>query len=206
MIWFSYALFIDRRWFVLVAAVPVVLFVPGISDRINDLYTGNTDIGFQHLNSLAWRELLWANTLQWMADNPAILLGHGLDLYQSYVPLFFPRGSNVSGVGAHNTLLQLYFETGLFAITAFFAIFFALLTQLRKGLAHDRDGAIIMAAACVAYLAVSYADNLLDYLQFQWFFWFVLGTVAAWMRSARERVAAHRSRPPSAAPLSGALH
>jgi len=50
-----------------------------------------------------------------MADNQSILLGNGLDLYQSYLPLFFPRGAQESGVGPHNALLQIYFEMGLSA-------------------------------------------------------------------------------------------
>ncbi len=111
-----------------------------------------------------------------------LLFTYGLDLFQSYLPLFFPQGTHESGVGVHNTFLQLYFEMGLIGLAAFLAIFVALFVQLRRGLAHDRDGAIVMATLCVSYFPLCYSDNLLDYLNFQWFFWFVLGTVLAWMR------------------------
>jgi hypothetical protein len=44
-----------------------------------------------------------------------------------------------------------------------------------------------MAILCISYLTVCYSDNLLGYLQFEWFFWFVLGTMLAWMRLLTER-------------------
>ncbi len=175
----GYALFIDRRWFAFTIVPPAALLIPGITDRVADLSIGNVDAGFEQLNSLAWREVLWENTLQWMADNPSILLGHGLDLYQSYLPLFFPRGT---GVPPHNTLLQIYFEMGLIGLAAYLAIFVVLFAQLYRGCTHDRAGAIVLAILCIGYLTVSFADNLLDYLNFEWFFWFVLGTVMAWIR------------------------
>jgi O-antigen ligase len=187
LILIGYALFIDRRWFAFVVVLPAALLIPGIGDRITELDTGNIDVGFETLNSFAWREVLWDNTLQWMADNPSILLGNGLDLYQSYLPLFFPRGAKESGVGPHNALLQIYFEMGLIGLTAFLSIFIVAFAQLRKVYMHDRDGAIVMAILCIGYLTVSYSDNLLSYLQFEWFFWFVLGTMLAWMRLLTER-------------------
>jgi O-antigen ligase len=181
----GYAIFIDRRWFAFIVVLPAALLIPGIADRMAELETGNIDVGFETLNSLAWREVLWENTLQWMADNPSTLLGHGLDLYESYLPLFFPRGTHEPGVGPHNTLLQIYFEMGLIGLTAFLAIFVVLFGQLYRGCTHERDGAIVIAMLCIGYLIVSYADNLLGYLNFEWFFWFVLGTVLASMRIQR---------------------
>jgi O-antigen ligase len=184
---FSYALFIDRRWFSLVVVLPAALLIPGIEGRITELDAGNIDMGFEQLNSFAWREVLWDNTLQWMANNPSILFGHGLDLYESYLPLFFPRGTHETGVGAHNALLQIYFEMGLIGLAAFLSIFIVTFAQLRRVYRHDRDGAIVMAILCISYLTVCYSDNLLGYLQFEWFFWFVLGTMLAWMRLLTER-------------------
>jgi len=182
LIFVVHAIFVDRRWLAFLLVLPAALLIPGVADRVADLNAGNVDVGFAHLNSLAWREVLWDNTLQWMADNPSILLGYGLDLYQSYLPLFFPRGTHESGVGLHNTFLQIYFEMGLIGLATFLAIFVVLFAQLYRGCTHDRDGAVVMAILCVSYLIVSFADNLLDYLNFQWFFWFVMGTAVAWMR------------------------
>lgn len=185
LIFIGHALFVDRRWLALLAVLPVALLIPGVAERIGDLNAGNVDLGFAKLNSLAWREELWDDTLQWMRDNPSILLGHGLDLYASYVPLFFSRGEDQSGVGAHNTFLQIYFEMGLVGLSAFLTIFIVLFAELRRGLAHARDGVIVMGALCVGYFVICFSDNVLDYLSFEWFFWFVLGTVLARVRVLR---------------------
>src|SRR6266851_2185989 len=192
LIFVGYALFIDRRWLAFVVLFPAVLLIPGVEDRLNDLSTGNVDVGFETLNSFAWREMLWDKTMQWMADNPSILLGHGLDLFQSYLPLFFPGGAQEGSAALHNTFLQIYFEMGLIGLAAFLAIFVVLFGKLYRGGTHDRDGAIVMVTLCIGYLTVAYADNLLDYLNFERFFWFVMGTVVAWMRLLAER--ASRSR------------
>jgi O-antigen ligase len=101
LIFVGHAIFVDRRWLAFLLVLPAALLIPSIADRVADLNAGNVDVGFEHLNSLAWRKVLWDNTLQWMGDNPSILLGYGLDLYQSYVPLFFP-GMHRTGVGARH--------------------------------------------------------------------------------------------------------
>jgi hypothetical protein len=37
---------------------------------------------------------------------------------------------------------------------------------------------MLSGVAC-AYLLVCYSDNMLDYLAFNWYFWFLLGTACA---------------------------
>jgi putative inorganic carbon (hco3(-)) transporter len=41
-----------------------------------------------------------------------------------------------------------------------------------------------MLSLFVFYLIVCYSDNVLDYLVFQWYFWFIMGVVCAWYRLA----------------------
>jgi len=106
----GHALIVDRRWLILLAGAPALLLIPEVSQRLTDLDVGNVSGGYDSLNSYAWRQLLWEDTLQWMANNPAPIFGHGLDLYQSYVPQFFEQGAYQAGVGPHNTFLQIYFE------------------------------------------------------------------------------------------------
>jgi O-antigen ligase len=175
----TYALLIDRRWLPLIFMLPGLLVIPGVSDRIFDLASGNVDAGYAQLNSYAWRREVWEGALAWMADNPALILGHGLDTFQSYTPLFFGRSPDDGGVGAHNALLQIYFEMGLAGICSYLSIFIAVFADLAKRLRLDFAGSVVIFAYCVGYLTVCFSDNLLDYLQFQWFFWFSLGTVCA---------------------------
>jgi O-antigen ligase len=174
-----YAFIVDRRWLPLIFMLPAVLVVPGVSDRIFDLASGNVDAGYAQLNSYAWRREVWEATLDWMAANPAPILGYGLDTFQSYTPLFFGHNPEGGGVGAHNAILQIYFETGLAGLCSYFSIFVAIFVQLFKRLRFDFSGSIVMFSYCAGYLIVCFSDNLLDYLQFQWFFWFSIGAVCA---------------------------
>jgi len=68
---------------------------------LSELGLGTIDAVYEHLNSYAWREAIWNQTLVWLAANPPGVTGYGLDSYQSYVPLFFPRGEGQTGVGPH---------------------------------------------------------------------------------------------------------
>lgn len=171
----GYSVLVDRRWFLPILSLPVTLLIPGISDRLTDLESGTIAAGFEQLNSLAWRELLWKETIEWLRSNPAGFLGHGLGSYQSYVPDFFPRGGDVA-VGPHNALLQIYFETGVAGLLAFTLLISVIAYKLFAATRRDFAGSVTMLMMCAGYVLVFYYDNLLDYLQFQWFFWFLLGT------------------------------
>jgi O-antigen ligase len=175
----GHALVNDRRWLWGILALPLVLLIPGIGERILDLGGGNTNDTFANLNSYAWRQLLWSETYEWLRQNPSLLFGHGLDLYVSYVPLFFSRGASPEGVGAHNAALQIYFEMGLMGVAAFVAVFITLFVMLAQRIKVDFPGTLLFVLLCASHMLVASSDNMLDYLQFQWFFWFTVGTIIA---------------------------
>lgn len=180
----GYSLAVNRRWLLLLLGLPLVLLIPGVAERLTDLESGTIDGRFEQLNSLAWREVLWNDTLQWMAANPSGLLGYGLGSYQSYVPLFFARGEGQSGVGPHNAFLQIYFEMGSAGIATFLLLMGTVAFKLVSASARNFAGSFMMLMMCLGYMVVFYSDNLLDYLQFQWFFWFTLGSACASTRFA----------------------
>src|SRR5260370_42271586 len=64
------AIVVDRRWLLPMLGVPAALLIPGVSERMSELDSGTIDAGYDQLNSLAWREVLWNDTLVWMAANP----------------------------------------------------------------------------------------------------------------------------------------
>jgi O-antigen ligase len=181
------AAFVDRRWLALIALAPLLLLVPGVNERFTDLFAGNTNDAYAQLNSFAWRQLLWGETLRWLDENPPRFTGHGLDHYIHYVPLFFIRVMNPEGVGTHNALLQLWFETGILGVAGFSAAMLLLVSSLASRLRTDPKGAALMLAASGGYLLAAYSDNVLDYLQYQWTFWFLMGAVTAATRLAREK-------------------
>ena len=180
----GHAIVVDRRWLLAMLSLPVAPLIPGVSERMSDLDSGTIDTRYEALNSFAWRETLWNDTLKWMATNPPGIFGHGLDAYQSYVPLFFWRAEGQTGVGPHNALLQIYFEMGIAGLTSFLLLVAAIAFKLIYRSREDFAGSFVMLMMLVGYLVVFYADNLLDYLQYEWFFWFTLGSVCASTRFA----------------------
>ena len=182
----AYAVAVDRRWLILGLFAPVFLAFPGVWDRIFDLSSGNSQGGYAALNSYAWRQLLWQSALNWMAANPSVWLGNGLEMFQAMDPVFFPRISG-TGVGAHNAFLQIYFEMGVLGLGAFALIFAAVIAHLGLRSVRDFAGSFVILVSCIQYFLVFYSDNLLAYLQYQWFFWFMTGTVLASTRYLPDR-------------------
>ncbi|MGL4636634.1 MAG: O-antigen ligase family protein [Beijerinckiaceae bacterium] len=194
----GYALLVDRRWLLGLLALPLVLLIPGIGERVLDLGGGNVNDAYANLNSYAWRQLLWSETWQWLKDNPSVIYGHGLDMFVPHVPLFFSRGAEPAGIGAHNAILQIYFETGLVGIIAFALLFTAVFHALCNHMLRDFAGGLLLVLLSIAHMLVSYSDNLLDYLKFQWLFWFAIGTVAAstpFLKPAAKSSFRHSSTP-----------
>jgi O-antigen ligase len=175
----GYAIMVDRRWLLALLFTPALLLVPGIADRVFDLQSGNTNDAFATLNSMAWRQLLWAETSEWLDRNPAGWFGHGPDQFRFYVLFFFSKASEATPTGAHNAILQAHFEMGLVGLSAFAILFATVLYAMTKHMARDFSGGLMLVLFTIAHLMVASSDNLIDYLSFQWFFWFLVGTVAA---------------------------
>ena len=175
-----YASVVDKRYLLCLPLVLLVIYLPGVVERLSDLQTGNLDYGYAVLNSYAWRKILWQSALDWLMENRSeyLVLGYGFGSFEYYQPLFFPRA--VEPVGAHNALLQIFFEMGILGLLGFLWLFVSLFAKLRIGYPFDKGGTIIMMTLALAYLAACYADNMLGYLVFQWYFWFVMGVVCAW--------------------------
>ena len=175
-----YASSIDKRYLLCLPLVPFISFIPGVEERISDLQTGNVDYGYAPLNSWAWRKLHWQTALDWLMANPSpsLVLGYGLGSFEYYQPEFSPRPV----FGAHNVFLQIFFEMGILGLLAFLWLFVSLFTKLKKGYSFDKAGSTIMMAFAASFLINSYSDNTLDYLVFEWYFWFIMGVVCAWYR------------------------
>ena len=110
-------------------------------------------------------------------------------IFQSYVPMFFWRGERQVGADPHNALLQIYFKMGVAGVTSFPLLGAAIAFKLIYRSGEDFPGSFMMLMMCVGYMVVFYSENLLDYLQFQWCFWFTLGSVCA-----STRLGLYRSR------------
>jgi O-antigen ligase len=135
------------------------------------------------LNSYAWRVVLWQAGLEWMQGAHA-LFGYGLDSFKFYSPRFFPLEGQDSW-DPHNVYVQLVFETGLAGLFCYVWLLTRLLRRLRHGMALDRPGSVILMSIVLAYMLTAYFDNMLYYLAFNWYFWFLAGSACAALRVQR---------------------
>jgi len=173
-----YALMFERRYLVYLLLVPVLaLLVPGVRERVLDLGSGNELVQYAKLNSFAWRLQIWEYGLRWIRPDH-LPLGYGLGAFKHFAPTFFPYSGGVN-FGAHNIYVQILFELGAIGLACFAWLFASLLATLRRMVAADRLGAFVAIALVVEYLIISASDNVLAYLAFNWYVWFVLGAACA---------------------------
>lgn len=188
LIFAMYGLFFRRRMLLYLLLAPLLaMLVPAIRDRLLDLNSGN-DLSGTDLNSYAWRLLLWQSGLGWMRPSHAVF-GYGLNSFHYYSPQFFPLEGR-DDWDPHNVYVQLFFETGGAGLLAYAWLFWRLLRRLAGGLRHDRAGTVIVLSTALAYLLVSYSDNMLYYLSFNWYFWFFMGTACAALTLRQHQAAA----------------
>jgi O-antigen ligase len=188
----------ERRYLLFVAVLPfLALLVPGVQDRVLDLAAGNdTASQYARLNSFAWRRLMWESGLGWMRPDH-YLLGYGAGSFRFFSPDFFPLAGNFNP-GAHSVVVQLLFEIGALGLAAFLWLFARLLWTLRLAWRVDARAAAIVGTLVVAYLVMCLSDNMLEYLSFNWYFWFVCGAACALGLAPREGGGARRRAPADA--------
>lgn len=181
-----YAIRFERRYLLYLPIALVLLFVlmPGLSDRVNDLSASKSFDQYPKLNSFDWRLEIWKSGLSWMRLDH-LPLGYGLDAFIWHSPDFFPLAGNIHP-GAHNVYVQWLFETGITGIAMLAWIFSRLFRRLAA--ATESVGATLLMSLVAGYLLVCASDNLVDYLSFNWYFWFVMGAACA----AQEQGAAPR--------------
>jgi len=173
-----FALFIDRRAIPLLFVIPfLALLEPGVRDRLLDVASETEYIGDGVIiNSLEWRKVLWRSAFVWIEERP--FFGHGgLNSFLQYSPRFFSLEER--GVPAHSVYVRLLFEIGILGLIFFVGIFVQALWRLSQMARSDWNGVVIGITLCVSYLAFCFADNMLYYGPFNWYFLFFLGIVLA---------------------------
>jgi O-antigen ligase len=179
-----YALWIDRRFLAGFLLVPVLLVAnPSLMDRLTDVTEATEVDSFTQLNdstklnSYVWRQALWESAIPPVLERP--LLGHGLASFRPSTPSFFPL-VGPEGVDGHNFYLQMGFELGLLGVLALVWLLGSVAWRVARGLRRDPPGTVVILCILVAYVLESYSDNMHFYLSFNWYFWFVMGTICAW--------------------------
>src|ERR1700722_10334437 len=110
-----YGIVYDRKaLFLLLLAPFIVLAIPGVADRINDLSSGNDYLGGPaiNVNAYTWRMILWESSFSYIWERP--IFGYGLASFFFYSPEFFPLG-RLQGTDAHSVYIQTILKWGLSA-------------------------------------------------------------------------------------------
>jgi O-antigen ligase len=169
-----YGLLYERKYLVLVIVTPLfALFIPDIRDRIIDLTQGNHVVTYGALNSYAWRKLIWETGLNWMQPSH-YFFGYGVEAFLHYSISFFPLAGGMQRA-AHSVYVQLLFNTGIVGLLTFIWLYGSLTFRLAQFYKANKLMIFSSIMLICQYTLIAYSDNMLSYLAFNWYFWFVLG-------------------------------
>ncbi|MDP2247820.1 MAG: hypothetical protein Q8J65_06780, partial [Nitrosomonadales bacterium] len=93
-------------------------------------------------------------------------------------PTFFPLAGNTH-FGAHSTYVQWYFEAGVVGVLSASWMYARLFFTLKLGSKQNKLRTMIAITLVIEYLFFAFSDNMLDYLAFNWYFWFFMGAACA---------------------------
>jgi O-antigen ligase len=175
-----YALLYERRYLILVVTMPIVaLMIPEVRDRLSDLSSGNEMVGYAKLNSYAWRKYLWECAMNFM--QPAkYVLGYGAESFKHYSIDFFPL-AGPTGAASHNIYYQVFFEMGIVGLLAYIWLYLKSGWVIYKLWNRNRLLVFVSVSLIGEYLLFSYSDNMMYYLNYNWYFWFFIGSVIGWL-------------------------
>jgi len=173
-----YGVFRERRYLVyLVIGGMLAMLIPEVRERVTGLAEGNQVVQYAKLNSFAWRKLLWADALSWMATSRYVF-GYGAESFLFHSQTFFSMAGGRSW-GAHSAVVQMFFEYGAVGVASYVWVFLATARLLRPLLSVRFLLALIALALLLANFLVSLSDNMLSYLIYNWYFWLTMGAVCA---------------------------
>lgn len=173
-----YAILYERKYLVyILLSLVIALMIPEIRDRLLDLGQGNEVINYSKLNSYAWRKLIWQDGFNFM--NPVhYFSGYGLDAFMEKSPDFFTMAGGRKH-GAHSVFVQLFFETGALGLAAYVWLHVKMVMLLIPFYKKNKLMIFTMIMFLLEFAFEAYADNMLAYLSYTWYLWFVLGATYA---------------------------
>ncbi len=173
-----YGLLKEKKYLVIILFLSLLVgLTPQVRERITTLQTKNASKADLDKNSFHWRTMLWSDTLPMIQGSP--IYGHGAGSFIILSHTFARVGSE--GAYAHNVYLEILFETGVIGLVCYLAFFLMLLKlyflNMVKGVGNISVEGAILFSYLVGYLAVCFADNMLIYITFNWYFFLFLGVI-----------------------------
>jgi O-antigen ligase len=176
MIFILYGMMVERKYLLYLVLISLgALLIPSVHERVIDLFAGNSIENItegEPLNSYAWRKVVWLASWDYIINKP--ILGHGYDTFSYYFLEFTPLEGE-KGYDAHNVYVQIAFDMGFLGLFAYLIIFIGIMIRLFKLFVYDKKGGVILIALLFSYMLVCMSDNMLYYLSYNWYFWFLMG-------------------------------
>jgi O-antigen ligase len=178
----AYALSVNRKFLLVLPLLPLLLYLPVVSDRLSDWNAGHqaaaADVtrGEVVLGSYAWREVLWKYAL--MDSENDRLLGKGIDAFHYYSGHFFPLEAGQTD--AHSGYIQAIYELGIPGLVAYIGIYLGLILAVWRLRRANRRLTNLAIAFIASNLIINYSDNLPFYLDYNWYAWMIFGADLSW--------------------------
>ncbi|WP_024931218.1 O-antigen ligase [Methylophilus sp. OH31] len=191
-----YASFHERKLLLPVLLAPfLALLIPEIRDRVMDLAQGSNfgADGYGRLNSYAWRKQVWTDAINWMSKTH-YLFGYGLASFIHYSTSIIKANAyqmQTVEINAHSVYVQLFFELGIFGLLSFLYLLYAHLKALLTVYKRNKLLIFMVIVMMIEYLFMSYSDNLIDYLIYEWYLWFTVGISLSSVKLSQTKMQSH---------------
>jgi O-antigen ligase len=183
-----YGFIFERKYLLYILGVSfLALLHPDVQSRLIDLQGGTSfgATGYERLNSFAWRLKYWADALNWMSPSH-YLFGYGVAGFLHHSTDFGMANAFSKQdieINAHNVYVQLFFEMGAIGVISFISIIASLIFELVKS--YSRSHKLLIFTASIItfeYMFAGASDNLLDFLSYIWYHWFILGLILSYTK------------------------
>jgi O-antigen ligase len=180
LVLFIYGILKEKKYlFIVLLLTGALMMTPQVQERMSGLFSKSPSRLESNKNSFAWRMRLWGASMPLIKDRP--VFGRGLGSFRIMAPEFF--GGPRSGTLSHNVYVQLLFETGLVGLVGYLGFFLNLMfifyAKIRDKTKELSVASAILFSYLIGYLVVCYSDNVLEYVTFNWYYFFFLGLAAS---------------------------
>ncbi|MBI4320992.1 MAG: O-antigen ligase family protein [Chloroflexi bacterium] len=171
-----------------VAAIIILVAVPQVADRFADLGYEKGEVSYKEANTLAWRTKYWREKVLGL-EGANLLVGAGLGTIRK-----------ANEMDAHNDYLRLFVETGAIGLLSYLVVLATLVNAAWRAWRNaadslSRDIAVAFLAVYVAYVVMSFADNIVLNPELQWYFWSQAAVVLVIANEGSRRVAGPHPNP-----------
>lgn len=148
--------------------ITIIVFLPGIRERAMFIFAPQGD---------ADRFLVWHGAFRMIKAHP--FLGMGLGTFMANFQEYVSKAMTIQY--AHNCYLQIWAESGIFALLSFILFIGSVFYKSIKTFKKNNSNFVSLGFICAffGFLVQSFFDNQLYSLQLSSLFWFMIGVIVA---------------------------